>query len=162
MIVTKYTVYKLHAEMTKTGMKTVDPPMALSAMLEIQSGYWKSRRDHLKYLKPYFLSATHQFTNPVQLIGIYMAPKCKYTQLIHELDKLMKNTDDTCDTILFGDFSMKSVTGVHHGYNRKLEQHMKDKFGFNQVIQEDTSNYLLVLDLCFTKANVQTSGIFNF
>ena len=62
---------------------------------------------------------------PVQLIGIYVAPKCKYTQLIHELDELMRNTDDTCDTILFGDFNMKSVSGMHHGYSRKLEQHMK-------------------------------------
>ena len=63
---------------------------------------------------------------PVQLIGIYVAPKCKYTQLIHELDELMRNIDDTCDSILFGDFNMKSVTGMYHGYNRKLEQHMKD------------------------------------
>ena len=70
---------------------------------------------------------------PVQFIGIYVALKCKYTQLIHELDELMRNTDDTCDTILFGDFNMKSVTGMQHGYDRKLEQHMKDKFGFNQV-----------------------------
>ena len=53
VIVTKYKVSKLHAEMTKTGMKTVDLPMVLSAILEIQSGYWKSRRDHVKYLRPY-------------------------------------------------------------------------------------------------------------
>ena len=98
---------------------------------------------------------------PVQLIGIYVAPKCKYIQLIHELDELMRNTNDTCDTILFGDFNMKSVTGMHHGYNRQLEQYMKEKFGFNQVIQ-DTSNYSSVLDLYFTKANVQTSIIWNF
>ena len=81
---------------------------------------------------------------PVQLIGIYVAPECKYTQLIHE------------------HFNMKSVAGVYHGYNRKLEWHMKDKFGFNQVIQQDTSNYSTVLDLCFTKANVQTSVTWNF
>ena len=99
---------------------------------------------------------------PVQLIGIYVAPKCIYTQLIHELDELMRNTDDTCDTILFGDLNMKSVTGMHHGYNRQLEQYMKEKFGFNQVIQQDTSNYSSVLDLCFTKANVQTSIMWNF
>ena len=94
---------------------------------------------------------------PVQLVGIYVAPKCKYTELIHELDELMRNTDDTCDTILVGDFNVKSVTGMRHGYNRKLEQQMKDKFGFNQVIQQDTSDYSSVLDLCFTKAEVQTS-----
>ena len=52
----------------------------------------------------------------------------------------------------FGDFNMKSVSGMHHGYNRKLEQYMKEKFGFNQVIQQDASNYPSVLDLCFTKA----------
>ena len=98
---------------------------------------------------------------PVQLI-IYVAPKCKYTQLIHELDELMRNSDDTCDTIFVGDFNMKSVTGMHHGYNRKLEYHMKNRFNFNQVIQEDTSNYSSVLDLCFTNANVQTSVVWNF
>ena len=32
---------------------------------------------------------------PVQLIGIYVAPKCKYTQLIHELNELIRNTEDT-------------------------------------------------------------------
>ena len=92
-----------------------------------------------------------------------MAPKCKYTpQSIHELDELMRNIDDTCDSILFGDFNRKSVTGMHHGYNRKLEQHMKDKFGFNQVIEQDTLNYSSILDLCFTKANVQTSVVWNY
>ena len=59
-------------------------------------------------------------------------------------------------------FNMKSDTRMQHGYNRKLEQNMKNKFGFNQVIQQDTSNYSSVLDLCFTKANVQTSVTWNF
>ena len=44
---------KLHVEMTKTGMKTVDPHMVLYAMLEMQFGYWKSKREHVKNLKPY-------------------------------------------------------------------------------------------------------------
>ena len=110
-----------------------------------------------------FISLQHtSLPIPVQLIGIYVAPKCKYKQLIHELDELMRNSDDTCDTIFVGDFNMKSVTGMHHGYNRKLEYHMKNRFNFNQVIQEDTSNYSSVLDLCFTNANVQTSVVWNF
>ena len=32
------------------------PPMVLSAMLKIQSGYWKSRKDHVKYLKLYLFA----------------------------------------------------------------------------------------------------------
>ena len=162
MIVTKYKVSKLHAEMTNTGMKTVDLPMVLSAMLDT---IWvlEIQKRSCEVFEAIFVCLQHtSLPIPVQLIGIYVAPKCKYTQLIHELDELMRNTDDTCDTILFGDFNIKSVSGMHHGYNRKLEQHMKDRFGFNQVIQQDTSNYSSVLDLCFTKVKVQTSVTWNF
>ena len=68
----------------------------------------------------------------------------------------------TCDTIMVGDFNMKSISGVNHKYNTKLEQHMKKCFNFNQVIQEDTSNYTSILDLCFTKSDVKTSVIWNY
>ena len=139
MIVTNYKVSKLHVEMTKTGMKMVDLHMVLCAMLEMQFGCWKSKREHLEEFEAMFICLQHtSLPIPVKLIGIYVAPKCKYTQLIHELDELMRNSDDTCDTIFVGDFNMKSVTGMHHGYNRKLEYHMKNRFNFNQVIQEDT------------------------
>ena len=73
---------------------------------------------------------------PVQLVGIYVSPKCKFQQLIHKLDDFMRDTDVTRDTIVIGDFNMKSISGMDQ-YNTKLEQHMKSRFTFNQVVQED-------------------------
>ena len=88
---------------------------------------------------------------PVQLVAIYVSPKCKFQQLIHELDDFMRDTDHTCDTIVIGDFNMKTVSGVDQQYNTKLEQHIKNRYNFNQVVQENTSNYASVFDLCFTR-----------
>lgn len=74
----------------------------------------------------------------------------------------MRDTDDTCNTIVIWDFNMKSISDVNHQYNTKLEQHMKNWFKFNKVVEEDTSSYMLLLDLCFTRSDVKTSVIWNF
>ena len=95
-------------------------------------------------------------------MGIYVSTKCKFQQLIHELDDLMRDTNDRCDTIVIGDFNMKAISGVNHQYNTKLEQHMKKWFNLNQVVQEDTSDYTSVLDLCFMGSDVKTSVIWNY
>ena len=98
---------------------------------------------------------------PVQLVGIYVSPHCKYSQVQHKFDDFMRDTD-ACTMIVVGDFNMKSITTLDEGYNRKLEQHLKTRFNLKQVILEETSNYASVLDLCFTNADVQTSVIWNF
>ena len=98
---------------------------------------------------------------PVQLVGIYVSPHCKYSQVQHKFDDFMRDTD-TCTMIVVGDFNMKSITTLDEGYNRKLEQHLKKRFNLKQVILEETSNYASVLDLCFTNADVQTSVMWNF
>ena len=98
----------------------------------------------------------------MQLIGIYASPKSTFNQVIHELHDLIIDTDDTCDTIIIGDFNMKSICNVNNEYNTKLEQHMKKCFQFYQVIHKDTSNYTSILDLCFTRSNVKTSIIWNY
>ena len=64
--------------------------------------------------------------------------------------------------IIMGDFNMKSITGLEHGYNAKLEKYMRDNFNFKQIVKEDTSFYQSVLDLCFTNENIQYSIIWNF
>ena len=66
----------------------------------------------------------------MQLIGIYVSPKCTFNQVIHELHDLIIDTDDTCDTIIIGDFNMKSICSVNNQYNTKLEQHMEKSFQF--------------------------------
>ena len=57
---------------------------------------------------------------------------------------------------------MKSITGLEHGYNAKLEKYMKDNFNLKHVVKEDTSSYQSVLHLCFMNEKVQCSIIWNF
>ena len=64
--------------------------------------------------------------------------------------------------MIMGDFNMKSITGLEHGYNAKLEKYMRDNFNLKQVVKEDTSSYQSVCDLCFTNEKVQCSIIWNF
>ena len=49
--------------------------------------------------------------------------------------------DVTYPIIIMGDFNMKSITGLEHGYNAKLEKCMRDNFNFKQIVKEDTSIY---------------------
>ena len=80
-----------------------------------------------------------------------------------KFDELMKDyCDVTYPIIIMEDFKMKSITGLVHGYNAKLEKYMRDNFNFKQIIKEDTSIFQSVLDLCFTNENIQYSIIWNF
>ena len=73
-----------------------------------------------------------------------------------KFDELMKDYYDvTYPIIIMGDFNIKSITGLQHGYNAKLEKYMTDNFNFKQTVKEDISIYQSVLDLCFTNENVQ-------
>ena len=80
-----------------------------------------------------------------------------------KFDELMKDYYDmTYPMIIMGDFKMKSITGLEHGYNAKLEKYMRYNFNFKQIVKEDTSIYQSILDLCFTNGNIQYSIIWNF
>ena len=70
--------------------------------------------------------------------------------------------DVTYLMIIMGDFNMKSITGLEHDYNAKLEKYMRDNFNFKQIVNEDTSIYQSILDLCFTQESIQYSIIWNF
>ena len=54
---------------------------------------------------------------PVQLISIYHSPQCPYVYFTKKFDELMKDYYDVTYPIIMGDFSMKSITGLEHGYN---------------------------------------------
>ena len=58
-------------------------------------------------------------------------------------DELMKDYYDVTYPIIIimGDFNMKSITGLKHGYKAKLEKDMRDNFNFKQIVKEDTSIY---------------------
>ena len=44
---------------------------------------------------------------------MYVSQKFTFKHIIHELDDLMTDTDDKCDTIMVGDFIMKSISAVN-------------------------------------------------
>ena len=80
-----------------------------------------------------------------------------------KIDEIMKDYYDvTYPMSIMGDFNMKYITGLEHGYNTKLERYMRDNFNFKQIVKEDTSIYQSVLDLCFTNENIQYSIIWSF
>ena len=56
----------------------------------------------------------------------------------------MKGYYDVTYPIIMGDFNMKSITQLEHGYNAKLEKYMRDNFNFKQIVKEDTSIYQLL------------------
>ena len=100
---------------------------------------------------------------PVQLISIYLSPHCQYVYFTKKFDELIRDYYDvTCLIMIMGDFNMKSITGLEHGYNAKLEKYMGDNFNLKQIVKEVTSSYQSVLDLCFTNEKVQCSMIWNF
>ena len=55
--------------------------------------------------------------------------------------------DVTYPIIIMGDFNMKSITGLEHGYNAKLENYMRDNFNSKQIVKEDTAFYQSVLQM---------------
>ena len=44
--------------------------------------------------------------------------------------------DVTYPIIIMEDFNMKSITGLEHGYNAKLDMYMRDNFNFKQIVEE--------------------------
>ena len=75
---------------------------------------------------------------------------------------MLNDIDNTCPTIILGDFNMKSLTGKQEKYNDKLEQEMLRQYNLKQIIKEDTSNFSSVIDLCFTNAQAESTIIWNF
>ena len=64
-----------------------------------------------------------------------------------KFDELMKDYYDvTYPIIIMGNINMKSITGLEHGYNAKLEKYTRDNFNFKQIVKESTSIYQSVLD----------------
>ena len=58
-----------------------------------------------------------------------------------KFDELMKDYYDMTDPIIImGDFNMKSITGLEHGYNAKLEKYLRDNSIFKQIVKEETSD----------------------
>ena len=99
------------------------------------------------------------FRIPIQLIGLYIAPQCKYTNFTRCFDQLMTDVDFTSTIIIMGDFNMKSITGLTDDYNKSVEKYMKNKYNLDQIVNENTTNYNSKLDLCFTNITLKYSII---
>ena len=84
-----------------------------------------------------FLCVQHSYLPiPVQLIWIYLSPHCQYVYFTKKFDELMRDYYDvTYSIMIMGDFNMKSITGLEHGYNAKLETYMRDTFNLKQVVK---------------------------
>ena len=99
---------------------------------------------------------------PLQLIGIYVSPQSNYTHFMHNFENFMQQIDtSSCDTIILGDFNMRSVANQERNYNCRLEQHLNDNYNMIQYIQEPTHNSGSLLDLCFSTRHMKTSLIWN-
>ena len=77
-----------------------------------------------------FLCVQHSYLPiPVQLILIYLSPHCQYVYFTKRFDEHMRDYYDVTYLIMImGDFNMKFITGLEHGYNAKLEKYMRDNF----------------------------------
>ena len=52
----------------------------------------------------------------------------------------------SCQTVIVGDFNMKSLTKQEENYNFKFEDHMKRNYNMSQYIKEPTHNSESVLN----------------
>ena len=99
---------------------------------------------------------------PLQVIGIYVSPQSNYMHFMHNFENFMQQIDtSSCDTVILGDFNMRSVTNQERNYNCRLEEHLNDNYNMIQYIQEPTHNSGSVLDLCFSTRHMNTSLIWN-
>ena len=98
---------------------------------------------------------------PVQFVTIYVSPNCTYQYLIQKFEEIMTDVDTTYPITVLGDFNMKSVMKLEHGYNTPIEKYMESTFSLTQIIQKNTTDYQSVLDLCFTNTHIDYSLIWN-
>ena len=144
--------------------QTTRPPHRLISYVRDTSQILGQETQTSQNCESIFLGVQHSYLPiSVQLISIYLSPQYPYVYFTKKFDELMKEYYDvTYPMIIMGDFKMKSITGLEHDYNAKLEKYMRDNFNFKQIVKEDTSIYQSVLDLCFTNENVEYSFIWNF
>ena len=105
----------------------------------------------------------HGQQNPVQVICIYVSPKCTWESLKANIDNCMKNVDIICTKcIIIGDFNMKSVTGNTTHYNRTIEDYMTSTYNMKQYVMHSTTDGGTILDLCFANfSNIHCTNTWN-
>ena len=99
---------------------------------------------------------------PVQVIGLYVSPQCKYNEFLNYFDEFMRDSDNTSSLIVMGDFNMKSITRPNEGYNKYVKKDMKTKYNLSQIGTNYTTDYKTTLDLCFTNTKLTHSIIWNY
>ena len=84
------------------------------------------KHKHLTTLRVYLCVQHSYLPIPVQLIFIYLSPQCPYVYFTKKFDEFMKDYYDvTYPIIIMGDFNMKSIAGLEHGYNANLEKYIE-------------------------------------
>ena len=121
---------------------------------------YKYTSEHFEAI--YFCVHQQPLLQPFQVVGIYVSPQSNYNHFIEKFENFMQHIDtQSCQTIILGDFNMKSLTKQEENYNIKFEDHMKRNYNMSQYIEEPTHNSESVLDLCFSTTEMNTSLIWN-
>ena len=66
----------------------------------------------------------------VQVIGVYLSPKCKFAVFTQLFECLMRFIDDTSTTNVIGYLNMKSIVNLEYHYNTCVERYMAEKCHF--------------------------------
>ena len=121
---------------------------------------YKYTSEHFEAI--YFCVHQQPLLQPFQVVGMYVSPQSNYNHFIEKFENFMQHIDtQSCQTIIVGDFNMKSLTKQEENYNIKFEDHMKRNYNMSQYIKEPTHNSESVLDLCFSTTEMNTSLIWN-
>ena len=99
-----------------------------------------------KYTSPHFeailMCVQHPSLHiPVQVIGLYVSPQCKYNEFLKYFDDFMRDSDKTSKLIVMEDFNMKSITRLNEGYDKYVKRDMKAKYNLSQIV----SSYIYML-----------------
>ena len=78
--------------MTKSGIKKVGPPHGIICYVKDSIRVLDVQKTSCETFVAILLCIQHtSLPIPVQLVGIYVSPHCKYSQVQHKFDDLMRD-----------------------------------------------------------------------
>ncbi len=99
---------------------------------------------------------------PVQVIGVYVSPQVIWQEVVQGLGRVMSQVDFCLtETVMLGDFNMKSVTKKQDGYNHRLEKFVQESWNLRQHVREVITTEKSMLDLCFAKQVAAVTTVWN-
>ena len=103
------------------------------------------------------------YVTPLQVIGMYVSPQASWEMLATGLSEIFREIDIvSTETVIMGDFNMKSVSRKKDGYNDPLERYMRGQWNMDQHCHESTTKEGSVLDLVFAKQVNEVTTVWNY